>query len=150
MTTIIYNHKNKQIAVDSRTQQGGRIVTDKAIKWKVVNGNTWFLCGDCADQDMIIEHYDLKETKDSVIPDSYAIVIDNKKAILFTVEADGVTNKLELSESEPLGSGGNWALSALDHGKTARQAVEYAKTRDCYTGGKVHVFDIRKNKFVRG
>jgi hypothetical protein len=39
-------------------------------------------------------------------------------------------------------------LAALDFGKTAKEAVEYAMTRDVYSGGKVHVYDIDKGEFI--
>jgi len=37
-----------------------------------------------------------------------------------------------------MGSGGDWARAALDHGKTAEEAIEYAATRDSFTKGPVH------------
>lgn len=36
-----------------------------------------------------------------------------------------------------LGSGWQWAMAAMDHGKSATQAVEYAITRDVCTGGEI-------------
>jgi len=46
------------------------------------------------------------------------------------------------------GSGDQWALAALDFGDSAREAVEYAMTKDVYSGGKVHVYDIEKAEFL--
>lgn len=37
------------------------------------------------------------------------------------------------------GSGGNWAISALDAGKDAREAIEYAMQRDNCSGGEITV-----------
>lgn len=42
-----------------------------------------------------------------------------------------------------MGSGYQFAIAALDLGKTAKEAVNYAKTRDIYTGGRVRVFDVK-------
>ena len=41
-----------------------------------------------------------------------------------------------------VGSGGTFAYCALDFGKTAKEAVEYAATKDTNTGGKVRVFNL--------
>jgi ATP-dependent protease HslVU (ClpYQ) peptidase subunit len=36
-----------------------------------------------------------------------------------------------------IGSGARFALAAMDFGKTAGEAIEYACTRDIYSGGKI-------------
>jgi hypothetical protein len=41
------------------------------------------------------------------------------------------------------GSGYKFALGAMDHGKSAKDAVKYAMTRDIYTGGKVKVIKVK-------
>lgn len=150
MTTIIYDHKNKQIAVDSLATNNGTILTDKIEKWRFVNGDIWFFSGITCDFDLLIEAYSLKHTNDKLVPEARAIIVSKGKVFAIEIADHGAVYISEMLNSARLGSGGDWALAALDHGKTARQAVEYAKTRDCYTGGKVHVFDINKNKFVRG
>jgi len=61
---------------------------------------------------------------------------------------NGVYKLDELPCNESLGSGGWFAMAAVDLGKTARESVEYAMTRDVYTGGKVHVYDIEKGEFI--
>lgn len=38
------------------------------------------------------------------------------------------------------GAGWEWAQAALDHGKDAVEAIEYAITRDPFTGGEVNSF----------
>ena len=43
MTTIVYDHKNKQIACDSRETAGGALVTDKAIKYYIRGDDVWFI-----------------------------------------------------------------------------------------------------------
>lgn len=37
-----------------------------------------------------------------------------------------------------IGSGGDWARAAIDHGKTPEEAIEYAATRDDNTRAPVH------------
>jgi hypothetical protein len=38
------------------------------------------------------------------------------------------------------GSGTDWAIAAMDHGKTAVQAVKYAATRDLFTNNRVQSY----------
>ncbi|MHB0775258.1 20S proteasome subunit A/B [Halomonas sp. WWR20] len=40
------------------------------------------------------------------------------------------------------GTGWKWALAAMDHGKNAIEAVEYATTRDHDTGGNIQSVEI--------
>jgi len=40
------------------------------------------------------------------------------------------------------------ALSAVDLGKTAKEAVEHAMARDLFSGGKVHVYDVISAEFI--
>ena len=54
-------------------------------------------------------------------------------------------NKLDYSYG--IGTGSEFALSALDHGKTAIEAVRYAAKRDCYTGGRIYSYDIKSGEF---
>ncbi len=44
--------------------------------------------------------------------------------------------------TKAIGCGIEFALAAMDHGKTAREAVEYAATRNVYTGGLITVVDF--------
>ncbi|MBW6389667.1 MULTISPECIES: 20S proteasome subunit A/B [Halomonadaceae] len=45
--------------------------------------------------------------------------------------------RIPVSGPVAYGTGWKWALAAIDHGKSAIEAVEYAKTRDHDTGGEV-------------
>jgi hypothetical protein len=50
----------------------------------------------------------------------------------------------EFHESPPyaMGSGRRFALAALDLGKSPREAVAYACTRDVFSGGEITVLTI--------
>jgi hypothetical protein len=61
---------------------------------------------------------------------------------------DGYFCKTLLTHNDCKGSGEYFALSALDHEKSAREAVEYSMTRDMFTGGEIHVYDIEKGEFI--
>lgn len=60
----------------------------------------------------------------------------------------GDTSPVEMPRDKPLAIGSGWqfALAAMDFGKTAKQAIEYAATRDNGTGGGVDYVRIRKTK----
>lgn len=145
MTTIVYDHKNKQIAFDSRITSGDVICSDNANKHIQNNDEHWFFCGAISDFEYMIglEHND----KPNVVPEAEAIVVrkDNVWRVGFK---GGYCFHVKLEHSRGIGSGGYFALASLDHGKSAKEAVEYAMTRDIYTGGKVHVYDIKSGTFV--
>lgn len=151
MTTIVYDHKRKQVAIDSRATSSGIIVDDESQKWTVTeSGEIWFTCGAICDEELLIECFKngdrLLDVK--VIPDANAFVIRDGKVLMRGVTSEGEAWTQKLTSSRCLGSGSSFALAALDFGCDAKQAVEYAITRDCYSGGKVHVYDIESGKFL--
>lgn len=147
MTTIVYDHKNKQIAIDSRVTAGTLISDDDATKWDESKGSFWFFCGAIADHQQLIElaHND----KPEVHPDSSAIMANDKGVWLVCFNGEYCCHS-PLSHSRAIGSGSDFALASLDHGKSAKEAIEYAMTRDTGTGGKVHVFDVENMRFCGG
>lgn len=146
MTTIIYDHKNKQVAVDSRATAGSTIMTDSAIKYREKDGVMWFFCGKTGEQEAFMNSFkELTSALDFI--DVTALFVENKNTYLATVE-DGVYRSCLIDFSDSIGSGCEFALAAVDLGKDAKGAVEYAMTRDLYTGGKVHVYDIEKGEFI--
>jgi len=146
MTTIVYDHKNKQIACDSRTTMGSLIVLDDAIKYKVVDDVIWFICGKTGETDIFIDNFKpLNDAPDNL--DVYALRVEDKKVYLCTM-GSGVFRECEMPCETSIGSGEDYALAALDFGRTAKEAIEYAMTRDNCTGGKVHVYDIETGEFI--
>lgn len=139
MTAIVYCHKTKQIAVDSRQTAGGDIVNDDCDKTRYKKANLWFLSGTIAEIESFMNHEHMDKI-DSPFS-CRALFISNGKVYL-AVNSDGYMLVEELGANCGLGSGAYWAESALDFGKTAKEAVEYAATKDCYTGGKVRVFNL--------
>jgi len=146
MTTIVYDHKNKQIACDSRTTNGWMIITDDAIKYKSEGDLMWFLSGRAGEAETFITNFkELEDAHKSL--DNVGYFIDNKVVYLANIN-EGVFRSCDMTCNSGVGSGGDWALSALDFGKTAKEAVEYAITKDFGSGGKVHVYDIEKGEFI--
>ena len=140
MTTIVYSHKEKVIACDSRATADGTIITDKLSKVHVSNGLTYLFAGKPADKELLVLLYEEGARSDEV-PEIEAIVIDEGEAYHIYPENGGV-GRLKLEFDFAIGSGGYWALSALDFGKDARGAVKYACTRDAFSGGKVNVIRL--------
>ena len=147
MTTIIYDHKNKQVSCDSREVAGNMICSDNVLKHFELNGDVWFCAGSASDGKVFAQSAK-HNTVSPEYSDCTAIMIRGKKAHIVAVDDEGVYKIQELEMSEGIGSGGRFALSAIDFDKTAKEAVEYAMTRDVYTGGKVHVYDIGKGEFI--
>lgn len=145
MTTIVYDHKNKLIACDSRLTGGNLIVTDSVKKYKSNDDGLWFFCGTKADESdlMALKHNDKPDIK----PDCSALLVKDSKCHLVTFNGDYCS----ISENEynhAIGSGGGFGLSALDLGLSAKEAVEHAITRDSASGGIVRVYDIKKGEFI--
>lgn len=80
-------------------------------------------------------------------PDSFESLRlgDHFEAVVFSkgnlVSYDHRMNTRTLPGRYAGGSGWKWAQAALDHGKSAKEAVEYAATKCLYTGGEIDVID---------
>ena len=140
MTTIAYHHKSKTIAWDSRATSGNVIASDSDQKMTKVNGVTFWLCGSVADERLLIDMY--FGEKSEVIPEANALAWDGDELFLVGVNDEALLWKMPLRYDKALGSGGDFALSAMRFGLDAKGAVEHAKKLDCYTGGKVRVMRL--------
>ena len=140
MTTIAYKHDTKTIAWDSRATSGNVITSDTDKKMIEVNGVKFWLCGSVADERLLIDMY--FGEKSEVIPETNAFAWDGDELFLVGVNDEALLWKQPLRYDKALGSGGDFALSAMRLGMDAKEAVEHAKTLDCYTGGEVHVMEL--------
>ena len=140
MTTLVYDHARKQIAIDSRISSNGTIRTDSYNKIIKNDIGTWFFTGKCCDNELLstLRHDD----KVDIAPDATALLIHDKKVYLVLVNDEGYCEWFKTEHDCAYGSGQDFALAALDFGTTAKEAVEYAMTRDIYTGGRVQVVDV--------
>jgi 20S proteasome alpha/beta subunit len=146
MTTIVYNHKDKQIACDSRISSGNIITSDEHIKYAFDNGVTWFFCGKAGETEMFISTF--KElTIATEHLDVCAFFVENGNVYQASIE-NNIFRSCLIDFSDSIGSGCEFALTALDLGKTAKEAIECAISRDMYSGGKIHVYDIESGKFI--
>ncbi len=144
MTTIVYDHNARQIACDSRCTGDGIIKTDSFIKYRYSGAALFFFTGPVSDHEKLINAY--SHGKIEKCEANAMIFVDGNVMLC------GIDNEefwLENSAySQGIGSGFKFALAALDFGKSAKEAIEYAATRDFYTGGKIHVLDIDTGKFL--
>lgn len=142
MTTIAYHHKDGFIAYDSRLTKGQTICSDSFEKMRIKNGIRFVMCGIESDCQSFIEHYpDFRENY------SYrcsGVLIKDKVAYGFCFNDSGEYEEFKLSFNEAWGSGQDHALTAMDCGMMAKEAVEMAIKRDVNSGGNVN------NVFVRG
>jgi len=141
MTTVAYNHKDKQVAVDSRYSRAEIISTDKGDKTRKNDRGLWIFAGQPCDYADLMKLN--KGDKVDIRPQCGAFLISNGKCYCIDTDEEGYYSEELLDDDFTMGSGQWFALSALDLGKSAKESVTYAKTRDMHTGGRVRVFDVK-------
>jgi 20S proteasome alpha/beta subunit len=142
MTTMLYSEKEQVIVVDGRCTRGNDIVTDKYNKVIVRDdGIKFVVAGKCADLEALVSSYPYGFEGMTEL-EAIALVIDEGKVYECTI-SDGAYNIVHVDYDTANGSGAPYALASLDHGKTAKQAIKYAMTRDSATGGKIQVVKVK-------
>lgn len=141
MTTIVYHHDSKTIATDGQTSRGNIILSTTSEKVTIRDGVKFFTSGKVCDEGLLIDGYFGKSL--DVVPECRSIVVDNGVAYLVTCNSDAIIEKCPLSFNEAIGSGEEFALSAMDFGCDAKKAVEYACKRDAYSGGKIFLYSVK-------
>ncbi len=141
MTTIALHYKSKTIAVDGRKTMNGIVSNDTDNKITVNELGAWITTGAVCD---IVDFVKLKKNdtynKDVKLEVSGLLVSDG--IVYYVFMADGIFCQEEINHNFTLGSGSQFATAAMDHGKSAKEAVKYAITRDIYSGGRVRVFNV--------
>lgn len=145
MTTIAYNHKDKQIAVDSRLTCGDLIVSDEDEKFTYDKSNLFFFSGFSCDTQKLIDAYNGADVIGDV--GATAIVVSNGSASLVTFE-DRQVKITKLGYNYAIGRGDEFAASAMSLGLNAKQAVEHSAKHMASTGGKIHLYDIETAVFI--
>lgn len=141
MTTIAY--RDGVVAIDTLSVADGMVVDHAYEKCIVKDGVMFFMTGSTSDHDKLVDEYFSPTGRDT--GNAYAIVADKGKIFIIGGEEGGkgifkCPNNRENYIS--IGSGERFAISAMDHGKSAKEAVEYAMRRDIYTGGEVRVYQV--------
>ncbi len=138
MTCITYHHKDKQIAYDGRCTGGGLIKSDNDEKVDKKADLIFVLAGSLDEKEHLISQYPGKLEK----PVSVSGFLIKDKIVYGICGDDLDIAEWEMRYSDAHGSGAHFAIAAMDHGKSAKQAVKYAITRDIYSGGRVRVFNV--------
>ena len=151
MTTIAYD--GQYIAADGLACGGDMIYETDFKKFKKLlkfNNAIVGCCGTAADIEIFAENYYPKEFTNMQL-NSCGIGYCSEVGVF--VCGVSTTNEFYIdvlnSRQMAVGSGGKFAIAALDHGASAIDAVRYASTRDLYTGGVITTFDTRTQKFKR-
>lgn len=149
MTTIAYHHASQKIAVDGRVTAGSLITTDKLKKWIAVGDDVWFMCGTISDFGRFISYHsgELSGKPEFQVCCS-AVIVTGGECYEAGITEDGEPWRVILSYDYAVGSGRDFAISAMDLGMGAEKAVAHAATRDNGTGGKISVFDLATMSFV--
>lgn len=141
MTTIAY--RGGIVAVDTLVVAGGVVVDHFGEKTATKDGVMFFFAGSVSDIHKLIDEYFSSAGND--VGNISAIVIDQGNIIKVGGEEDGkgIWKCPQRRENHiAIGSGQDFALAAMDFGNSAKEAIEYAMTRDIYTGGEVRFYRV--------
>lgn len=148
MTTIVYDHKNRIIACDGRLMRGLKIRSENYQKWRETKEGVAFFAGTVADIDTFSKMMGVEFDKFPVKTDTTCLLVRDGKVYECSFDSDDGYFEIEMQFNAAIGSGGALALSALDFGCSAKDAVKYAHSKDAGTGGEVYVYDIDKGEFL--
>jgi 20S proteasome alpha/beta subunit len=139
MTTIAY--RDGIVAYDSRLTSDITIVDNNYNKCRIVNEVRFFFTGCASDYDRFIKAYFDESDSDA---DVNVILVDNKRIYRSGTSSEHKIWKIDITNMIcSIGSGCDHALTAMDLGCTAAEAVRMAKKRDTCTGGRVRVFKVK-------
>jgi len=140
MTTVAYNHKDKELAFDSRICADNHIISDDFDKSVKVGGDTFIFAGATCHYKLFAENFDDGKACEFDYK-CHGLMVRDGKCYSVALE-DGVFIMDELTYNDTIGSGSCYAMSALDFGKSAKEAIDYASTRCSATGGTVRVIKV--------
>ena len=79
---------------------------------------------------------------DDMIEDDFTALVLYPDGVLY--EFFGAGSAMEVKQPAAIGSGMFYALSAMDAGASAEEAVKIATLRDAYSGGDIQVFELEE------
>lgn len=136
MTTIAYKHSESEIAFDSRITQGPFIVTDSGCRSLDCSAGKAVLSGTEGDYPHFISDFCLEQTPRKEYEVSALLVhIDSTVSHIACVDGSFVSYKLD--HDYAIGSGAGHAITAMDMGTSAKEAVAWAIKRDSGSGGTI-------------
>lgn len=138
MTTVVFDYDKKEIGYDSRITCSDVIVTDGFNKRIDKDGKVFILAGTVPDYEGFVSGY--PDRPDSDLECQALMVSDGNVYRVYISNDKYVHDKLTYNDA--IGTGGQYALCALDFGCDVRGAVRYAYTKDIYSGGTENVYKV--------
>lgn len=140
MTTIATD--GKSMAADGQTTRDDHIicVSTKKIR-RLKSGKIVGCCGASGDEQLFIDWLEGEEKKPKLQGGFGAIVLDPKagpRAYFFDCTSD------KIEGNYAIGSGAQFALAAMDCGRSPAEAVKIASARCVFTGGKITTLHLEK------
>jgi hypothetical protein len=146
MTTIAWD--GTTLAVDSRVSIGPDIFDDRYPKLQrnvgIFHAVAFSGAPDKAEayiRDILSKVTKPEELWGTDESGDFAVLGITKEGVAWFLGGD---NTYTLPTPWAYGSGADFAISAMDHGKTAEESVKYASTRDTLTNSKVHKYSVNK------
>jgi 20S proteasome alpha/beta subunit len=140
MTTIAY--KDGVIAYDSRETAGTTIIDDECNKHSRQGEVDFFLAGCTADFDKFYYAYQGGEVDADMHIVGLAVEGGDVWYVAYNQKDNFWKTKVLQGKVFACGSGSSHALTAMDMGATAADAVRMAIKRDSCSGGKVNEFRV--------
>ena len=143
MTTIAYNHKDKELAADSQSTSGYTIASQNVTKLHRLDYGWFAFAGNLADAYILIDYL-----LGNIPPDNLDlskldvagfVLPDKGQPYNIHISSAGHLVKIECNHSSAIGSGAEYALGALHCGASAKDAVKAAIKYDIYSSGKILV-----------
>ncbi len=139
MTTIAYNHKDKELAVDSQATSGDLATSITTKKIHRIDGAWVAFCGSLVVVEEFIWALDKDVANLGSLTDEISGIVMYDTGSVYNVFINplGRVVKLKINENFAAGSGRSIALGALYVGATATQAVKAAIRYDIYSSGRI-------------
>lgn len=159
MTTIIYDAKNKQMLGDGRISQGTQVTKDDFVKVHNINGILVGAAGVVTHMLKFFDYFEQNTTAEIfqqetmglvniVFPetpneDQFEALVAYPSGELFLFEGNS-SILLGQDVSFAIGSGGPYALGALESGAAGEEAMRVATKFDTMSGGEITVVQLEE------
>lgn len=149
MTTIAYD--GRYIAADGRSTIGSLIVSDIVDKFYVRGNRIFALCGSSEFIPVFVDEFVAYKEVSHTHANEGGFLFEEGKVFSVFIDEDTKLFRKNITDGEiwAEGSGRDFALAAMDLGKSAIDAVRYAATRNTGTGGAIRCFDTKTGKFTK-
>lgn len=139
MTTIAYNHKDKELAVDSQATSGDVVISTTIKKLFRIHGGWVAFCGDysCIEEFLWAVEGEAEDLGRITGEVGGIVMYDDGRVYDLYVNPLGRLSKLKINSNFANGTGRSIAIGAMYMGATATQAVKAAIKYDLCSGGRI-------------